>query len=66
MTPAELTSARKALGLTQEALAIAIGVSGGRTVRKWEAGDRAIPQSVAKLVAILVKKRKPKEGKRGL
>ena len=60
MTPAELTDARKALGLTQESLALAIGVSGGRTVRKWEAGDRAIPESIAKLVSILLKKRKPK------
>ena len=44
MTPEELRAARKAMGLGQDALADALGVS-GRSVRGWEAGRRghAIP-----------------------
>lgn len=37
---------RAALGLTEAAMAAALYVSGGRTVRKWEAGDRAVPGPV--------------------
>lgn len=50
MTPAALKSARRVLGLSAEGLARCLGVSGGRTVRKWEAGDRAIPGPVALLI----------------
>jgi DNA-binding transcriptional regulator YiaG len=34
---------RNALALSESAMAAALHVSGGRTVRKWEAGDRAVP-----------------------
>ena len=34
---------REALGLSQAEIAAALNVSGGRTVRKWETGERAIP-----------------------
>lgn len=40
MTPAELKSARHALGLSAEGFARLMGVSSGRTVRGWEAGER--------------------------
>lgn len=43
MTPAELKSARHALGLSAEGFARAVRVQSGRTVRKWEAGQRDIP-----------------------
>lgn len=50
MTPSELRALREALGITADALATVLGVSGGRTVRRWEAGDRAIPGPVAVLL----------------
>jgi len=43
MTPAELKSKRHALGLSAEGFARAVRVQSGRTVRKWEAGQRDIP-----------------------
>ena len=49
MTPAELLAARTALGLTQGALASALGV-GRRTVQHWESADREIPELVARVV----------------
>ena len=49
MTPAELTSARNILGLTQGALATALGAS-RRAVQFWEAGERAIPELVARVI----------------
>lgn len=50
MTPTELKSARHALGLSAEGFAAWVNVQGGRTVRKWEAGDRDIPGPVSVLV----------------
>lgn len=51
MTPAELTAARKRLGLTQSGLAEALrlGPNGERTIRRWERGDIPVtgPASVA-------------------
>lgn len=49
MTPADLTAARKRLGLTQPQLGRALGLSDAnadRTVRRWEQGDVPIPLSV--------------------
>jgi DNA-binding transcriptional regulator YiaG len=43
MTPAELKAKRHALGLSAEGFARAVRVQSGRTVRKWEAGQRDIP-----------------------
>lgn len=59
MTPTELKKARLRLGLSQSQLAEELGVEGehgGRTVRRWESGERAIPGSVAKLVAVLLER----------
>ena len=50
MTPEELKSARHTLGLSAEGFASWVNVQSGRTVRKWEAGDRDIPGPVAVLV----------------
>jgi DNA-binding transcriptional regulator YiaG len=51
VTPAEIRTARKTLGLSTNGLAEALrlGKGGGRTVRRWEAGDCPIsgPASVA-------------------
>ena len=49
MTPAELLAARNILGLTQGALATALGAS-RRAVQFWEAGERAIPELVARVI----------------
>lgn len=46
MTPAELKSIRHSLGLSAEAFAKLVRVESGRTVRRWEAGDRDIPGPV--------------------
>lgn len=50
MTPEYFKNARRSLGLSAEAMAVWLGVRSGRTVRRWEAGDRAIPGPVAVLV----------------
>jgi len=56
MTPAELKEARRKLGLSQSDLAGLLGLEGenrDRTVRMWEAGDRAIPASAARLLTMI-------------
>lgn len=45
MTPADLKVRREALGLTQSALAVRLGVS-DRTIRHWESGTFEIPEGV--------------------
>ncbi len=45
MTPTEFKTARRELGLSQNALAKRMGVT-GRTIRRWEAGDTQIPGPV--------------------
>lgn len=39
MTPVRIKALRKSLGLSAEAFARSIGISQGRLIRKWEAGD---------------------------
>lgn len=55
MTPAQLSSAIRLLGLTQTALGRFLGHPDGRTVRKWLAGDHAIPEGTAKLLRLMVR-----------
>ena len=43
MTPREIKAAREKLGLTQQALAMALQVSSGRVIRGWESGEVSIP-----------------------
>jgi transcriptional regulator with XRE-family HTH domain len=45
-TPGQLKAAREKLGLSTENLARVLRVEDGRTVRRWEAGDREIPGPV--------------------
>ena len=49
MTPAQFQAHRKALGLTQHALAEALGMGthGWQSVSEWENGKRPIPGPVA-------------------
>ena len=51
-TPEELKAARHALGLSAEGLARMVRVESGRTVRRWEAGDREIPGPVTAVMEI--------------
>ena len=53
MTPAELKAARQALGLSAEGLAALLQVQSGRTVRRWEAGEREVPGPVAVILKAL-------------
>lgn len=52
MTPAQLKSARKALGLSEAEFARAVGVASDHTVSKWEDGERDIPGPVAILCSL--------------
>ena len=44
MTPAEFREAREKLGLSQSQLAAEwnMGANGGRSIRRWELGERSI------------------------
>ena len=58
VTPLELKAARKVLGLTQNQLALALGMSGDRIVRRWESGERPVPGPAARLVRVFIEDRK--------
>ena len=45
-TPDDLKAAREFMGLSADGLARILGIEGGRTVRRWEAGDRELPGPV--------------------
>lgn len=55
MTPAQFKEARQRLGLSQKGMADLLGVSGDRTVRKWEDGEREISPPVILLLKIILK-----------
>ncbi len=57
MTPIELKTIRRRLGLSAQGVARLLRVSDGRTVRRWEAGDRDIP-GPAKVLMWLLDRRK--------
>jgi DNA-binding transcriptional regulator YiaG len=52
VTPSDLRATRESLGLTQGSAARLIGVD-GRTWRRWENGERGIPEPVARLVVLM-------------
>lgn len=54
MTPADLKSARHTLGLSAEGFAKLVRVESGRTVRRWEAGERDIPGPVQVITEALL------------
>lgn len=53
MTPTEFKAIRQSLGLSAAQLARLVGVESGRTVRRWEAGDSAIPGPVRVLLTAI-------------
>jgi putative transcriptional regulator len=57
MTPDELRTIRKALGLSQAAMAQIVGVS-RRTVEHWEAGTRNVSPPAARLIRSLKQPRR--------
>lgn len=54
MTPSELRTTRLALGLSAEGFARLVRVESGRTVRRWEAGERDIPGPVTAIAEALM------------
>jgi DNA-binding transcriptional regulator YiaG len=66
MTADELKPARRELGLSAAKLARALelGEQGGRTVRRWEAGDRPVagPAAVAVRLMLAMRARPAGEG----
>ena len=56
MTPTELREARHHLGYSTAALArrLKLGENGGRTVRRWEAGDRPISGPVEVAIGLML------------
>jgi Helix-turn-helix domain len=54
MTGDELRRCRLALGLTLDEFARLVRVSSGRTVRKWEDGEREVPGPVAVLTELFL------------
>jgi DNA-binding transcriptional regulator YiaG len=54
MTPADLKAARHTLGLSAEGFARLVSVESGRTVRRWESGERDIPGPIVVLVGLIL------------
>lgn len=56
MTPQEFKEARKKLGLSQADLAAewSMGANGGRTVRRWESGDRPVNPIAAYCIKLML------------
>jgi DNA-binding transcriptional regulator YiaG len=58
MTPEEFRSGRQALGMTQQQLANAMGLTGDYakdTIRNWETGKRPISGTAATLLRYMLK-----------
>jgi DNA-binding transcriptional regulator YiaG len=53
MTPADLKEARHKLGLSAEGFARLVRVESGRTVRRWESGERDIPGPVLVILDLI-------------
>ncbi len=53
MTPAELKSTRRALGLTAQGFAVLVRYKTGRTVRRWERVDSPIPGPVVAMLDMM-------------
>ena len=52
MTRDEVKAIRKKLGLTQEQMAVAMGVR-LRTISRWETGVHAVPSTAARLMRLM-------------
>lgn len=57
MTPEQFKAARHALGYSQQALADewGMGSNGGRTIRRWEQGDRPLNPIAAYAVSLMLR-----------
>lgn len=53
MSKKALLQLRERLGLSQEDLAVALGVQGRLTVYRWEAGARAPSETIRRLILLL-------------
>jgi DNA-binding transcriptional regulator YiaG len=53
MTPEQFRAIRKRAGLSQARLAALLRLSDGRTVRRYEAGERPIPGPVSLLMEMI-------------
>lgn len=55
MTPEQFKEARRALGYSQQALADewGMGANGGRTIRRWEAGERPLNPIAAYTIKLM-------------
>ncbi len=60
MTKEEFKEARRALCFSQQALADewGMGLNGGRTIRRWESGDRPLNPVAAYCIALMCDKLK--------
>ncbi len=54
MNPQLFREMREQLGLSQDQLAKMLGVSSGRTVRRWELGERKISVTTERLLQIIL------------
>mgnify|MGYP002784895517 CR=1 FL=1 len=63
MTGYDLKAARNQLGLGVDALARAmrLGSDGGRTVRRWEEGERPVPGWAAFIIGLLLSREWPED-----
>lgn len=55
MTPQQFRAIRHGWGLSQRDMAALVGTRTGRTVRKWESGEREIPDSAKLLVSFYLR-----------
>lgn len=53
MTPTELKNLRRDWGLSQRDLAAYVGTRTGRTIRRWEHGEKDIPDSALIILGLL-------------
>ena len=56
MTPDQFKQARQSLGLSQERLAAIwnMGANGGRSIRRWECGERPVNPIAAYAIRLMV------------
>jgi DNA-binding transcriptional regulator YiaG len=56
MTPAQFKEARNTLGLSAAGLASlwGMGINGGRTIRRWEAGDVPVNPIAAHCIVLML------------
>ena len=61
MTPKQFKAARRKLGLSQSALAQALGVKSDRTIRRWEDGEWPIKRQTEMAVKYMLEHGIPRQ-----